>query len=73
MRNKVKEDIRKAKRNFQKDVSTKSFWSHVRSKLKPKVSVASSANKAKDVVVLQNDVSEMNYWSKTWLIKFNLE
>ena len=26
-----------------------------------------------DVVVLQNDVSEMDYWSKTWLSKFNLE
>ena len=28
---------------------------------------------AQDVVVLQNDVSEMDYWSNTWLIKFNLE
>ena len=28
---------------------------------------------AQDMVVLQNDVSEMDYWSNTWLIKFNLE
>ena len=28
---------------------------------------------AQDVVVLQNDVSEMDYWSNKWLIKFNLE
>ena len=28
---------------------------------------------SQDVVVLQNDVSEMDYWSNTWLIKFNLE
>lgn len=26
-----------------------------------------------DVVVLQNNVSEMDDWSKTWLIKFNLD
>ena len=25
------------------------------------------------MVVLQNDVSEMDYWSNKWLIKFNLE
>ena len=28
---------------------------------------------AQDVIALQNDVSEMDNWSKTWLIKFNLE
>ena len=46
MRSKVKEEISKTKRKFEKDVATKasispkSFWSQVRSKLKSKESVA---------------------------------
>ena len=80
MRNKVKEEIRKAKRKFEKDVATKasispeSFWYHVRSKLKSKESVAPLFERPDDKLSIKHsDKEKANILQKQFSSVFTIE
>ena len=80
VRNKVKEEIRKAKRKFEKDVaikasiSPKSFWSHVRSKLKSKEPVAPLYERPDEKLSIKHsDKEKANILQKQFSSVFTIE
>ena len=80
VRNKVKKEIRKAKRKFEKDVATKasispkSFWSHVRSKLKSKESVAPHFERPDNKLSIKHsDKERANILQKQFSSVFTIE
>ena len=80
VRNKVKDEIRKAKRKFEKDIATKasispkSFWSHVKSKLKSKESVAPLYERPDDKLSIKHsDKEKANILQKQFSSVFTIE
>ena len=80
VRNKVKKLIRRAKRQFEKDIARKTasspkfFWSHVRSKLKSRESVAPLYDRPDDKDSIEHsDLEKANILQRQFSSVFTIE